>query len=608
MYHLVPMPQMVVFGEEVSNRSFPLGVCFSELPFLSEKAVSEVCPGAFVSSEKPDIDFVRRNGVEYGYRIVSKKSRLTVFYSSDESAFNALVTLWQISRQADRPGVFEILDRADIENRGFMLDISRGKVPTVQTVCKLADLLARFKYNQLQLYIEGFSFEYPSFSQYSGKDSSLSSDEIREISRYCKERFIELVPNQNSLGHMMPWLAEEEFSNLAECESGFSYAGYTLPATTLDACNRKSSELVEKMADDLFSCCDSDKIHMGLDESFELCRGKNKNKDSGAVFADYVRRLNQFCRRRGKRMMMWADGLHRFHCFDKGLPGDIIYLEWGYEKEYSFDAMCRKLRDSNLDFYVCPGTSSWLSFTGLTDNMMKNIENAVGCALEYGALGVLLTDWGDCNHMQPLPVSYAAIIYCGALVWNGKAGLSEEALADALNTVVFEDKNGIMGRFVLEAGRYYLSEEFRLPCRTLAHLMYSGNIKSIDQYNSSLALTEMLVNALAQPDVAKAYFPIKRGGASGSAEKVMTFVASLKTMLAGADVKCSDAGLIRAEYENALDMVLLFTQLRKNLNECKTIEELKEQAETIAQRHRNIWLERNKKSGLEIGLVAFETF
>ena len=44
-----------------------------------------------------------------------------------------------------------------------MLDISRSKVPNITTLKKLVDKFATLKYNHLELYVEGFSYEYNSF-------------------------------------------------------------------------------------------------------------------------------------------------------------------------------------------------------------------------------------------------------------------------------------------------------------------------------------------------------------------------------------------------------------------------------------------------------------
>ena len=48
----------------------------------------------------------------------------------------------------------KITDWPDYPQRGVMLDISRDKVPSMETLYQLIDLLASWKINQLQLYTE----------------------------------------------------------------------------------------------------------------------------------------------------------------------------------------------------------------------------------------------------------------------------------------------------------------------------------------------------------------------------------------------------------------------------------------------------------------------
>jgi len=108
-----------------------------------------------------------------------------------------------------------------------MLDISRGKVPTLETLYKVVDLLSDLKYNHLQLYIEGFSFGYPSFKHlWENTEIPIKPNEFRQLDAYCKDNYIELVPNQNSVGHMGAWLATEEYKDLAECLKVINYLGY----------------------------------------------------------------------------------------------------------------------------------------------------------------------------------------------------------------------------------------------------------------------------------------------------------------------------------------------------------------------------------------------
>ena len=69
-------------------------------------------------------------------------------------------------------------------------------------------------------------------------------------------------------------------------------------------------------------------------------------------------------------------------------------------------------------YYVCPGTSSWNSIMGRTENALLNIFRACESAVAHGAEGMLVTDWGDNGHLQTLPVSYTGILAAADFSWN----------------------------------------------------------------------------------------------------------------------------------------------------------------------------------------------
>ena len=51
----------------------------------------------------------------------------------------------------------------------------------------------------------------------------MTGEEILALDAYCRERFIELVPNQNSFGHMERWLKLPRYEGLAETPEGFEF-------------------------------------------------------------------------------------------------------------------------------------------------------------------------------------------------------------------------------------------------------------------------------------------------------------------------------------------------------------------------------------------------
>jgi N-acetyl-beta-hexosaminidase len=158
------------------------------------------------------------------YEITVSEKNILINYGSSAGAFYATLTLKQmVNQEAHKLSCCYINDQPDLKVRGFMLDISRDKVPTVKTIKQIIDMLSQLKMNHFELYVEGFSFGYPSFEKYLAEDGFISVLEYQEVERYALERFIDLVPNQNGFGHMAKWLQEEEFKDLAEKPDGIFY-------------------------------------------------------------------------------------------------------------------------------------------------------------------------------------------------------------------------------------------------------------------------------------------------------------------------------------------------------------------------------------------------
>ena len=97
----------------------------------------------------------------------------------------------------------EIEDRPDFPIRGAMLDVSRNRVPTMEYLERLIDRLADWKVNHLQLYVE-HTYAYEGHEDVWRHASPFTAAEIRSLDAYCRERFIELAPNQNRLRPLPP--------------------------------------------------------------------------------------------------------------------------------------------------------------------------------------------------------------------------------------------------------------------------------------------------------------------------------------------------------------------------------------------------------------------
>ena len=372
----------------------------------------------------------------YELRISEREIRITAGESS--GLVYGRQTLDQILMQRGRSlPTLRIRDWPDFPVRGYMLDISRDRIPTQNALLRLVEMLAALRFNQLQLYTE-HSFAYAAHETVWREASPMTPEEIRELDAHCAEHGIELIPNQNSFGHMERWLRHADYKHLAE-----------LPESEAAACLAPGPETLTFMAslyDELLPCFRSRAINIGCDETFELGKGRSREacaaRGAGRIYLEHLLGLIDPLRKRGYSVQFWGDIVRQHPELADELPReDLVALVWGYEASQDPDDLPESVRqrldgfgfsteslrgftwrarpfaEAGLPFYVCPGTSSWNSLIGRLPNARANLLDAARSGRMLGAEGYLITDWGDNGHLQPPVVSLPALIYGAAVSW-----------------------------------------------------------------------------------------------------------------------------------------------------------------------------------------------
>ena len=410
---------------------------------------------------------------EQGYTLTIAQSGVALEAGNEAAAFYGLQTLRQILRQTgpEAPEL-TIRDCPDFPNRGYMLDVSRCKVPRMDSLYLLIDRLAELKFNQLQLYME-HTFAFPGHELVWKDASPFTGEEIEAIDAYCQDRYIELVPNLNSFGHMERWLRHPEYHYLAESPEGFVDPwGKRRPYGSVLKPNGDSLAFLDGLYRDFLPYFSSSRFNIGCDETWELGRGWSRplveEKGAERVYLDFLLRIQELVHRHGRQVQFWGDIILKRPEFVSELPPSVTGMLWGYEADHPFEANYRAFAAAGVPFYVVPGTSAWKSLLGRVDNCMGNLESAAANGLMYGAEGFLVTDWGDGGHHQFLPVSVPGLAYGGALSWNleGNRGLD---LATALDTHLFLSSGAGLGEVLLEAGRVYRDTNTPMDQSTVFH-------------------------------------------------------------------------------------------------------------------------------------------
>jgi hypothetical protein len=537
------------------------------------------------------------------YELTGGADGITIAYGGPAGAFYGTRTLKQIVVQRGRSiPHHRIVDDPDFEDLGVMLDVSRDKIPTLETLRGVVDLLADLKINQFQLYVQGFSFAYPSFPETHHAQTPLTGADMWALDRYCRERFVEFVPNQNSLGHMEEWLDRPAFRPLAECPDGFEndrlpHSGpQRWPPTTMCPEDPAVPEFLEQMFDDFLPYFESDVVNVGLDEPWELGKGRSADavaeRGLGEVYLDHVRTVRDIVTERGFDVQFWGDIASEHPELLPEVPENATLLEWGYFPDHPFAEHAQTYAEHDQPFYVCPGTNSWRAITGRTEIMRENLLEAATVGQEYGAEGYLLTDWGDQGHWQPLPVSYPAYAYGAGLAW----GPEENRDADVsrfLDEIVFRDRAGVLGDLLQEAGNYYQLEDAEPnPGNVAFKLLQSGLAEESPQR----------VGPMPEALTVEAFDRLE--------ERMDRHLEEL----AASDPRCADADLVVRELEMAFRLVrhaARFGRLRlRHAEDGAAVEFTRSDAqdlEAILEEFRAVWLARNRYSRLETSIAPLRS-
>lgn len=497
-------------------------------------------------------------------------------------------------------------DRPDYPVRGYMLDISRDRVPTRETLARLVGILELCRYNQLQLYME-HTFAYRSHEVVWRDASPLTAADVRWLDQLCRSAGIELVPNQNCFGHMERWLRHPEYRWRAECPDGAALLpGMRMPPSVL-APTEENARFVLGLLEELLDNFTSRRVHIGCDETFELGAGASAGLVARMgrvrVWAEHVSRIARPLAARGWQVLCWADVLRRESQVLCDLPDGLVPVAWTYEAPgrlaqlppgarevlghlgmdvtafEGFGPNVAPLVGAGATFWVAPGTSAWNSLVGRIDNALANLADAAETGLAHGSPGYLVTDWGDNGHIQPPPVSWPAIVAGGALAWCAAANRDLD-LAAACDRFVFCDASGVMTGALLRAGRQW--------ARTGQAAFNASPLQA------ALFPTQAhLVTGEPDPDLVR---------------RVIDELDGVAADLGASQPECSDGELVRRELTLATRLARhgAFRLLAKAGGPLPSRDRLRAELAELTDEQRACWLARSRPGGLPDSLRHFQ--
>jgi len=348
---------------------------------------------------------------------------ISVTYANDSQLFRSVLLAAELINDGTDK---EICEEEQFERKGVMIDLSRAGVMTVDAVKSYMEYMALFGLNALMLYMEDVYEveELPYFGYMRGR---YSKEELKEIDRYGLLYGIEVIPCIQTLGHFEQYLKWTEAKDFADGPN------VIMPGTA------ESIEFVDKLFASLSECFTTRLIHIGMDEAWNMGRGKYLKKyglePGDKLFCDHLAKVRELANKYNFKPMIWSDMYFRlasaeekyydenveFTDYVKDLvPNDVTLTYWDYyhDDESFYTNMINKHRELSDNIAFAGGIWLW---AGHLPDYKKTIETtnpALNVCKQEGIKDIYATIWCNDGCETDILFSLPACILFGEHSYN----------------------------------------------------------------------------------------------------------------------------------------------------------------------------------------------
>ncbi|MCF8380387.1 MAG: family 20 glycosylhydrolase [Bacteroidales bacterium] len=294
----------------------------------------------------------------------------------------------------------------DFQVKGFHLDL-RIQIMKPEALHNLAEELAGFGMNTLIMEYEA-SFPYESHPLIPNR-YAYSKNEIRSFISFCDSLGIDVIPMQQSFGHVEYILRNYKYAELREDQKEISQ----VCPLEYDLNKKLFTDLFTEMAAEH----PSEYFHIGGDETYLLghcdeCKEFVEENGKSNLYINHIKMLCDIVIDLGKRPVLWADIALKYPEAIGNLPKETVFIDWNYGWKLNHFGDVEKLGASQYEVWGAPSLRSSPDnyFLSLWDKHLKNFHDFIPAGRSLGYSGMILTSWSTSGQYSTLFEARSKII------------------------------------------------------------------------------------------------------------------------------------------------------------------------------------------------------
>lgn len=304
------------------------------------------------------------------------------------------------------------------EKIGMMIDNSRNAVTNIEYTKKIIEDMAFMGHNTLYLYMED-TYKLEANPYFGYLRGAYTNEQLKDLDDYAYKFGIELVPCIQTLAHLNQFLYWEHIErNYADIDD------------ILNISDEKVMYLIENMIANFSKCLRSKRIHLGMDEAYNLGRGKYLDKmglkEKPYIMLEHLNNLKKICDKYDMKPIIWDDMFFsNYSKLEKNddnfkIPDGISLMYWDYynsNKQHYIDRIDKRNKISD-DILFAGGAWKWVGYTPHHSKTIMTLKASLNACIEKKIKEVLITSWSDDGAESPMFNMYLGAIYSSSVCYS----------------------------------------------------------------------------------------------------------------------------------------------------------------------------------------------